>query len=549
MERRPEKHKAQLMNFRERAVSLFNPEKGAQMYHERRRLEREQLAHDVIDVVKQASASGYRYHGASKTKNSMVGWITGGGSAEDDIDLQSSTLRIRSRDLFTAGGLGRAAPSTMTTAVVASGIRPRPKIDAKLLGLSEESAAEWQDKALREFELWAKTPMCDAARQMNFWALQELAFLSELMSGDCFVLLGTKPNKRNPYQTVLRLVEADRVSTPDSSAGSSEAKNTDAGGRIIDGVEVNRDGEVVRYHFTNYHPLSDETPGEIEWVTVDAYGKETGMPLVLHLMTAERPDQHRGIPFISAMIEQIKQIDRYLDSELVASIVASKLTVFITSKFNDDDDDGYDSINDSIGEDEKVTDDPMKIELGNGNVYELPPGKEVESAGINRAPTAFKDFVSEVIAIAASGRGIPYEVLMHRYNSNYTAANAAMLDFWRLVRRYRQHFDYAFNRPVYEAWLSEAVALGRIEAPGFFDDPGVREAWCSCQWIGASKGHVQPVQEANAAKIRIETGISTGEQEAMEYNGGDYMQNLAQRGREEKARAAAMPKEEKDNAE
>lgn len=544
MEKKSTKRAARPMSFRERVTNLFSPEKGMQMYRDRLTRERKELAQDMLGMLRTASASGYRYHGASQEKNSLIGWITGGGSAEDDIDLQGSTLRIRSRDLYAGGGLGRAAPSTMTTTVVGWGIRPRPKIDAKLLNVSDEAASEWQRTALREFEMWAKTPMCDAARQHNFWAMQELAFRSELVSGDCFVLFGNKPNKRNPYSTVLRLIEADRVSTPDSSGGS-EAKNTDAGGRIVDGVEVNRDGEVIRYHFTNYHPLSDETPGEIEWVPVDAFGKETGMPLVLHLMTAERPEQHRGIPFISGMIEQIKQLDRYIDSELAASIVASMLTVFITSDGTDDD--GYDSINDSIPDEDKVTDDPMRIELGNGNVYELPPGKEPKSVGVSRAPTAFADFVSEVITVAGAGLGIPYEVMIHRYNSNFTAANAAMLDFWRLVKQFRQRFIDTFNQPVYEVWLAEAVALGRIDAPGFFDDPAIRDAWCGCQWIGASKGHVQPVQEANAAKIRIETGISTGEQEAMEYNGGDYMENLAQRGREEKARNDAMPKEESNN--
>ena len=47
----------------------------------------------------------------------------------------------------------------------------------------------------------------------------------------------------------------------------------------------------------------------------------------------------------------------------------------------------------------------------------------------------------------------------------------------------------------------------------------------------------------------METGISTGEQEAMEYNGGDYFENIAERGRELAAMNAAMPKEEKQNAE
>ena len=261
------------------------------------------------------------------------------------------------------------------------------------------------------------------------------------------------------------------------------------------------------------------------------------MPNVLHLMTAERPEQHRGIPFISGMIEQVKQLDRYLDAELAASIVAAMLTVFITSDGTDDD--GYDSINDSIADEDKVTDDSLHIELGNGNVYELPPGKKVDKVGDSRAPTAFDAYTRQLITILGSGSEIPYEVLMHVYNSNYTAANAARLDFWRVVTKYRERFVQGFNQPIYEAVIAEAIALGRLDAPGFFDDPLIRDAWLGCQWVGSSRGHVQPVQEANAAVTRMKAGITTGEQEAMEYGGTDYMENIAELGRENQARIKA----------
>lgn len=524
------------MNLRERLTSIVNPQKGVERYRKRLEDERRERVKETVDAVRQASASGYRYHGASTTKNSLIGWITGGGSAEDDIDLQGSTLRIRSRDLYAGGGLGRGAPSTMVTNVVGWGIRPKPKIDRELLGLSEEEAAQWEKAALREFTLWAKTKMCDATRQFTFWELQELAFRSELVSGDVLAVFGMKPNMRNPYQTTIRLIEADRLSVPEST-GESSAANTDSGGRNIDGVEINADGEVIRYHIATYHPLQDEPPGEISWVAIDAFGKDTGMPNVLHLMTAERPEQHRGIPFISGMIEQIKQLDRYLDAELAASIVAAMLTVFITSDGTDDD--GYDSINDSIAEEDKVTGDSLHIELGNGNVYELPPGKKVDKVGDSRAPTAFDAYTRQIITILGSGSEIPYEVLMHVYNSNYTAANAARLDFWRLVTKYRERFTQGFNQPIYEAVIAEAIALGRLDAPGYFDDPLIRDAWNGCQWVGSSRGHVQPVQEANAAVTRMNAGITTGEQEAMEYGGTDYMENIAELGREYKARQAA----------
>lgn len=524
------------MNLRERLTSIINPQKGVERYRTRLKEERRERVKETVDAVRQASASGYRYHGASTTKNSLVGWITGGGSAEDDIDLQGSMLRIRSRDLYAGGGLGRGAPSTMVTNVVGWGIRPKPKIDRELLGLSEEAAAEWEKAALREFTLWAKTKMCDATRQHTFWEMQELAFRSELVSGDVLAVFGMKPNLRNPYQTTIRLIEADRLSVPEST-GESSAENTDGGGRNIDGVEINKDGEVIRYHIATYHPLQDENPGEITWEAIDAFGKDTGMPNVLHLMTAERPEQHRGIPFISGMIEQIKQLDRYLDAELAASIVAAMLTVFITSDGTDDD--GYDSINDSIAEEDKVTDDHLHIELGNGNVYELPPGKKVDKVGDTRAPTAFDAYTRQIITILGSGSEIPYEVLMHVYNSNYTAANAARLDFWRVVTRYRERFTQGFNQPIYEAVIAEAIALGRLDAPGYFDDPLIRDAWNGCQWVGSSRGHVQPVQEANAAVTRMKAGITTGEQEAMEYGGTDYMDNIAELGREQAARMAA----------
>lgn len=84
--------------------------------------------------------------------------------------------------------------------------------------------------------------MCDAERQHNFYGLQQLAFLSELVSGDVFVLFGMKKNARTPYTTTIRLIEADRVSTPDSSSGESESREADGGGRIVDGVEIDAEG-------------------------------------------------------------------------------------------------------------------------------------------------------------------------------------------------------------------------------------------------------------------------------------------------------------------
>ncbi len=530
-------------NIKERILFLVSPKAGNKAYSERLKRERDSgQAAKQADGRSKMAATGYGNHGASTTLNSMIGWIVGGGAAEDDVDLHASTLRQRARDLYAGGGLARSGPATMTTSVVGWGILPKPKIDGHLLGMSDEACDEWERNTLREFKLWAGSPMCDAERSKDFYTMQQLAFRSELMSGDVFVLFGLKENKRTPYQTVIRILEADRISTPDTD-GESESTETSSGGRIIDGVEINADGEVIRYHIVNRHPLLESAITSLEWTPIDVYGKETGAPNVLHIMTHERPEQRRGIPFCAAQIEQIKQLDRYITSELAANVVSSMLTAFIVS----DEDDGKAGMEDAVNDEEKVTEDEYKIELAPGAIYDLPPGKTIKEINPIRNNSAFEAFISTLETIIGASMEIPKEVLIKKYESNYTAARGALLDFWRTVRVHRTAFNNSFNQPIYEQWLAEAVALGRIDAPGFFDDPAIRQAWCGCIWMGASMGHVDPLKEVNAAEKRISLNISTQEQEASEYNGGDWSANVRQRRKEKEAFNSAANGADEEN--
>lgn len=525
-------------NFRERALYAISPKKGNELYQ--RRMKREAEADEQADGSRSAAikmaASYFGRHGASNTLNTMIGWLVGGGGAEDDIDVHGALLRKRARDLYAGGGLARSGPNTLTTNVVGWGIKPKPKIDSEFLNLSDDARDEWERNTLREFQLWAESSMCDAERQQNFYGLQELAFLSMLVSGDCFGLFGMKENKRTPYQTTIRILEADRIGTPESN-GESLVTELDGGGRIVDGVELDKEGAVVRYYIASRHPLAESNSTELEYIPIDAFGKDTGYPNILHIMTHERPEQRRGVPFVAACIEYLKQFDRYLTAELAAQVVSSMLTAFI---INDADGTSV-GLEDSVAEDEKVTDNDLNLELRPGAIYDLPPGKKIETVNPLRQNTAFEGFVSTFETLIGSGQNIPKEVLIHKYDSNYTASRSALLDFWKTVRVYRSKFNQMFNQQVWEMWLSEAVAIGRVEAPGFFDDPAIRRAWCGCMWNGVTMGHVDPKKEVEAAIMRINHNLSTEEQEAAEYNGNDWSEVVRQRRKEIEALADLMP--------
>ena len=89
-----------------------------------------------------------------------------------------------------------------------------------------------------------------------------------------------------------------------------------------------------------------------------------------------------------------------------------------------------------------------------------------------------------------------------------------------------------FCQPVYEIFLTEAVANGRIKAPGFFLDPAIKKAYCTAQWNGPAQGMIDPLKEAESAEKRIAIGVSTHQREAIEMTGTDFDANIAQLARE-----------------
>ena len=485
--------------------------------------------------------SGYSEGGASSSKKSMRGWKSRSASPEEDIDLNLFMLRNRCRDLFMNAPLGRAGIITTRTNVVGSGLKLKSRIDFKYLGLTEEQADEWEQTVEREFSLWAESIHCDALKLNDFYELQQLALLSWLQSGDCFALL--KQDKLlpfMPYGLRIHLLEADRISTPNTlsnviSDGLFTIEGiSENGNRVISGVEIDSGGAVVAYHIASRYPQSFyimNNLASLTWSRVEAFGKLTGRRNVLHLMESERPEQRRGVPFLAPVIEPLKQLTRYTEAELMAAVVTGMFTVFVKSE-------GPSSempLGEMAPEAQQVAQgDPTAYELGNGAINVLQPGESIEMANPGRPNTAFDGFVNSLCRYVGAALEIPQELLQKSFQSSYSAARAALLEAWKMFKMRRNWMANDFCQPIYEEWLTQAVAIGRIKAPKFFNDPIIKKAWCSAEWNGPAAGQLDPVKEANAAKLRVENGFSTREQETMEINGGNFDRNIQQAKREQK---------------
>lgn len=508
------------MNIFDKLVEYISPE--AALHREAARWK--------LQTMRGFENSGYDESGAARTKNSMRGWIASSKTPQEDIDKNIPLLRQRSRSLFMSAPLAVSAIKTNRTNIIGEGLQLKSTIDADYLNMTPEQAACWQRSAEREFKLWAQSKACDATRVNNFFEIQQVACMSWLMNGDACVLLEyEQPSRMFPYGLRLHLIESDRISTPYSTGNNVHlyAKNPETGNRIFNGVEVDGNNQIVAYHICSSYTNSNLYAHK-EWKRVKAFNDNTDTPNVLMIYETERAEQYRGVPYLAPVIESLKQLTRYSEAEMMAAVINGFFTVFVKSEKGTSEQ-GFTGI---VEEEEQIAEGDVNYEMGPGMINMLAPGESIEIADAKRPSSNFDAFTTSLAKYVGAALEIPVEVLMKHFSSSYSASRAALLEAWKAFRMKRAWLAADLCQPVYEIFLAEAIASGRLKAPGFFLDPLIRMAYCGAQWNGPAQGMIDPVKEANAAEKRIRIGLSTRQRETIEMTGGDFDSNVAQLARE-----------------
>lgn len=486
---------------------------------------------------------GYGEAGASWRKKAVKGFNAPSGSPHEDIDFNNYTLRQRARMLYMAAPIATSAIKTNRTNVVGVGLRLKSRIDRDTLGLSPEQAETWQKAAEKEFTLWASNKRaCDATGMNNFYGLQQLALISWLLSGDCIGLLKQYNTTRlMPYALRVHLIESDRIATPGgcgvgASITYTTGKNPETGNTIYDGVEVDSNGMVVAYHIRSTYPFEVGAP-TTKWARVLAYQENTGLPNVVHVIDCERPDQYRGVTYLAQVIEPLLQLRRYTESELMAAVIESFFTAFVKTEAPTDDMPFNQVEQDPPGEPRGQN----EYSMGPGQVNVMEPGEDVIFADPKRPAGGFDKFVAAICSQIGAALEIPADLLLKSFNASYSASRAALLEAWKAFKMRREWLADDFCRPIYEVWMSEAVARGRIYAPGFFDNPAIRAAYLGSEWLGPSAGQLDPVKEITAEILACSEGFSTHEQSTIRLNGGQWDSNVEQLVRENEKLGGQSP--------
>jgi lambda family phage portal protein len=226
------------------------------------------------------------------------------------------------------------------------------------------------------------------------------------------------------------------------------------------------------------------------------------------------------------VIEQFRMLDSYQRTELQSAIVNSIVAGIIETPL------------DPAGLAELVGGDPnaylqakseYRVQLEGGTLIPLYPGDKLNPFTPARPAPQFSQFCEAVIRHIGTAIGLPYELVVKDFSkTNYSSARAALLEAWRFFMNRRIWLATYWASPVYRLWLEEAIDAGLIEAPGYYDNA---ELYARARWIGPGRGWIDPVKEAQAAQLRMDSNISTLELECAEQ-GLDWNEVLEQRAME-----------------
>ncbi len=428
-------------------------------------------------------------------------------------DARSDTLptlgleRGKSRDLARTSPIAAGAINTNVDRIVGTGLALSAQPNRKILGWSIEQALAWKATTQAEFSLFADSVECDQEQTNNFYEQQGIVLRATLESGDCFTLLPDgQRTATQPYALRIQVLEADRIGNPFGRFDTAD---------MAAGVRFGATGAPRAYHVYDRHPGAGYVAGGSmyagQWI--ERLGK-SGRRRILHHYRKLRPGMPRGVPYLAPIVDSIKQISRYTNAEISAAVISAYFTVFIES----------DSGNPApVFAGEEGADTPgAEIGLGPGAVVGLAKGEKATFANPLRPNPNFEPFILGIITQIGMALGLPRELLIKQFNTSYSASKAALLDAWVYFRSVRTWLARSFCQTVYETWLAEAVATGRIIAPGFFTDPLMRWAYTRAGWHGDSMGSINPKDEVAAYASAIDQSLMTRERAQWELFGSDY---------------------------
>jgi lambda family phage portal protein len=485
-------------------------------------------------------ASTRDYRGRTKSGYLVDGnKFSGSNSYPSGATLDNETLREKSRLAYWDSTQARSLIGRLVDNVTGTGLalesRPVWQLLKGVAPLTEDERHTWARDVELRFDLWANSTEPDSAGRWNLYQLQALELLNRLRDGETFFIMRYSGDASRMSPLSLQSILPEQVCTPYDKAPSDAAEA--AGRRIVDGIEIDAYGREIAYHISE-----DELIPGSNTMRVPVSGTERR--IAMHPVNADTLGAVRGTPLLAPIIHELKKITDYTVAEIEAAVINAVMAVWVKPGPDAPASRALQGIQTrgaaGTQKSESTESSQTKFDRPGLIIQSLKGGEEVVSFDTKRPNVNFGEFVKQVERGLAASTGQPVSIMNMEATKSYSAIRAEMILFWRKIEIERAKIVTQFLGPVFEAWFSEEVRIGRINAPGFDrKSPVTRAAWLKSAWNGDKLPSIDPLKEAKADSERIDQGVTTRERTAMELNGSDAMENIARLAIENAALAKA----------
>jgi lambda family phage portal protein len=431
----------------------------------------------------------------------------------------------------------RGAIAKRTDMVVGSRLTVQPMPDWDILPMfSKAERKEFINQCSAQFNNWAYDSRLyqDAEGHYDFGGLMWLAYRGVRgPSAECAGVIQYDEDrmidKGLNWATYVALVNPERIQTPAMMAGREEELN------IFEGKQLDKDGRWIGLYILRKHP----SEGGTGWNDYAYAPRENsvGRPMAFHYFEKTEPGAQRGMTSLLTILKAATHLEKRDDADLGAAVLNAMFAVYAKSAAD------ADTVREMLTPmegplsatpfDQKIDFyKKAKLRIGENRLAVLPPGDELVMEAINRAAQDPTAFVNLHLRKLASATGTSFEQLSQNFSdANYSAARAALLEVWRGVLSDRTRFAVVPSM-TYGAVIEEAIERRRIKLPaGAPSFAAARAAYTRCGWTGPGMGWIDPLKEAQAMKVRLETR-TTNRQKECANNGDEYYPIFEQYGTE-----------------
>ncbi|WEJ33874.1 phage portal protein [Devosia sp. SD17-2] len=435
--------------------------------------------------------------------------------------------------MHNSGWLAGAADQVVSdTNGIELSLNARPDLAA--LGYSAEEQAAWARLVQAAWRRWSwNAHECDLAGRSTIPEMLDAVIRAYLAYGEAFGVLDFVPQRSRARHGLSTGTKVSLVAPHRLPRVSREFEGLDQG------IFQDAWGRALAYRFRRRETGID--------VDRDIAARD-----VIHVMDrGENSGSVRGISVMAPVLKVIAQSDQLADATLSTALMQTIFAATIKSpEASEDAFQAIQTLADDMGTFDGAKDVAqdlldiwgMRIEAlkekgismsDPARINHLGPGEELQLHTAATPGSQYLPFSKNLQREMARRLGITASSFtMDFSDASYASVRMEGATIWPIAVRRRERIAAPFAQAVYEHWLEEAIAEGRIPLRGGLAAfTAHRDRICWAEWRGPEQPSADPYKDAMANKVNLETG-ATSLQRIYAAKGQDWEEEIDQVGKE-----------------